>query len=144
MSVKNSFNPQVMASKHLRADTNYAWPGAEVAVMGAKGAAEIIFRGKVRSFSSPPCCSIPSLFSRHQIWLTTHLISLTASNFQDIEENTKDYVTRFANPMVAAQRGFVDDIIDPATTRKVICRDLYMLENKKVSPSQRRNSNIPL
>jgi len=98
----------VMASKHLKADTNYAWPGAEVAVMGAKGAAEIIFRGK------------------------------------DIEENTKDYVTRFANPMVAAQRGFIDDIIDPATTRKVICRDLDMLENKKVASIKRRNSNIPL
>ena len=50
----NAINPQVMASKHLKADTNYAWPGAEVAVMGAKGAAEIIFRGKVRSFLSLP------------------------------------------------------------------------------------------
>lgn len=98
----------VMASKHLRADTNYAWPGAEVAVMGAKGASEIIFRGK------------------------------------NIEENTKDYVTRFANPMVAAQRGFIDDIIDPATTRSVICRDLQMLEEKKVAPIERRNSNMPL
>ncbi len=53
-------------------------------------------------------------------------------------------MTRFANPMVAAQRGFIDNIIDPATTRKVICRDLDMLENKKVASSKRRNSNIPL
>lgn len=98
----------VMASKHLRSDTNYAWPGAEVAVMGAKGAAEIIFRGK------------------------------------DIEKNTQDYVKRFANPMVAAQRGFIDDIIEPATTRAVICRDLEMLETKKVDLIKRRNSNIPL
>ncbi len=98
----------VMASKHLRADTNYAWPGAEVAVMGAKGAAEIIFRG------------------------------------QDIEKNTKDYITRFANPMVAAQRGFIDDIIDPATTRSIICRDLEMLTTKKIPQIQRRISNIPL
>lgn len=101
-------NFTVMASKHLRSDTNYAWPGAEVAVMGAKGAAEIIFRGK------------------------------------DIEKNTQDYVKRFANPMVAAQRGFIDDIIEPATTRAVICRDLEMLETKKVDLIKRRNSNIPL
>jgi propionyl-CoA carboxylase beta chain len=98
----------VMASKHLRADANYAWPGAEVAVMGAKGAAEIIFRG------------------------------------QDIEENTKEYIRRFANPMVAAQRGFIDDIIDPATTRSIICRDLDMLSTKKIPAIQRRNSNVPL
>jgi len=98
----------VMASKHLRADANYAWPGAEVAVMGAKGAAEIIFRG------------------------------------QDIEKNTKDYIKRFANPMVAAQRGFIDDIIDPATTRSIICRDLQMLSTKKIPQIERRNSNVPL
>lgn len=98
----------VMASKHLRSDTNYAWPGAEVAVMGAKGAAEIIFRGK------------------------------------DIEKNTKDYITRFANPMVAAQRGFIDDIIDPENTRSIICRDLDMLSTKKIPQIKRRNSNIPL
>ena len=67
----------VMSSKHLRGDVNYAWPSAEVAVMGAKGAVEIIFRG------------------------------------QNVEENTKEYEDRFANPMVAAQRGFVDDIITP-------------------------------
>merc|ERR1719223_2528470 len=71
----------VMSSKHLKGDSNYAWPGAEVAVMGAKGAVEIIFKG------------------------------------QDVEQKTVEYTDRFANPMVAAQRGFVDDIIDPATTR---------------------------
>lgn len=98
----------VMASKHLRSDTNYAWPGAEVAVMGAKGAAEIIFRG------------------------------------QDIVENTLYYNKRFANPMVAAQRGFIDDIIEPETTRAVICRDLEMLRTKKIPQIKRRNSNIPL
>ena len=98
----------VMASKHLRSDFNYAWPGAEVAVMGAKGAAEIIFRGK------------------------------------DIEKNTLEYTERFANPMVAAQRGFIDDIIEPATTRQVICRDLEILRKKKVPTIEKRNSNIPL
>lgn len=98
----------VMASKHLRSDFNYAWPGAEVAVMGAKGAAEIIFRGK------------------------------------DIEKNTLEYTERFANPMVAAQRGFIDDIIEPTTTRKVICRDLEILKGKTVATIEKRNSNIPL
>ena len=98
----------VMASKHLRGDSNYAWPGAEVAVMGAKGACEIIFRGK------------------------------------DIEKNTAEYTARFANPMVAAQRGFIDDIIDPELTRKVICNDLRVLKNKKLDNIPRRHSNIPL
>jgi len=97
-----------MASKHLRADSNYAWPSAEVAVMGAKGAVEIIFRG------------------------------------QDIEKHTLEYTERFANPMVAAQRGFIDDIIEPAATRKVICRDLQILRKKKMQTRPRKHSNIPL
>ena len=98
----------VMASKHLRSDANYAWPGAEVAVMGAKGAAEIIFRGK------------------------------------GIEKNTKDYTERFANPMVAAEWGFIDDIIEPSMTRAVICRDLELLQNKQMPTIDRKISNIPL
>jgi len=98
----------VMASKHLKSDANYAWPGAEVAVMGAKGASEIIFRGK------------------------------------DIEKNTKEYTERFANPMVAAERGFIDDIIDPSMTRAVICRDLELLQNKQMPQINRKISNIPL
>ena len=98
----------VMASKHLRADANYAWPGAEVAVMGAKGAVEIIFRGK------------------------------------DVERRTVEYMERFANPMVAAQRGFVDDIIEPADTRRIICEDLRVLRNKKMPVREKKHSNIPL
>ncbi len=98
----------VMASKHLRSDANYAWPGAEVAVMGAKGASEIIFRGK------------------------------------DIEKNTKEYTERFANPMVAAERGFIDDIIEPSMTRAVICRDLELFRNKQMPQINRKISNIPL
>lgn len=98
----------VMASKHLRGDANYAWPGAELAVMGAKGAVEIIFRGK------------------------------------NVEENTAEYTKRFANPMVGAQRGFIDDIIEPETTRKIICSDLQILRNKKLDNIPRRHSNIPL
>eukprot|EP01039_Chlorochromonas_danica_P000931 gene931-1013_t len=98
----------VMSSKHLRGDYNYAWPGAEIAVMGAKGAVEIIFRGK------------------------------------DIEEKTLEYTDRFANPMVAAQRGFLDDVLDPAQTRLRICEDLEVLRKKKVNRPWRKHGNIPL
>jgi len=98
----------VMASKHLRSDTNYAFPNAEIAVMGAKGAVEIIFRGK------------------------------------DIEKHTDEYSRRFANPMLAAERGFIDDIIDPVDTRRILCRDLRMLRNKKIQTPFRKHSNIPL
>ncbi|DAZ97935.1 TPA: hypothetical protein N0F65_006360, partial [Lagenidium giganteum] len=98
----------VMSSKHLRGDINYAWPSAEIAVMGAKGAVEIIFRG------------------------------------QNVEENTADYERKFANPMVAAQRGFVDDIIEPTTTRLRICEDLDVLETKKLSNPWKKHGNIPL
>jgi len=98
----------VMASKHLRGDANYAWPGAEIAVMGAKGAVEIIFRGK------------------------------------DVEKNTAEYTARFANPLVAAQRGYIDDVIEPSTTRSVICDDLRLLRSKKMDTIPRKHSNIPL
>lgn len=98
----------VMSSKHLRGDANYAWPGAEIAVMGAKGAVEIIFRGR------------------------------------DVEKNAAEYADRFANPMVAAQRGYIDDIIEPRDTRRVICDDLRLLRTKKVGTLPRKHSNIPL
>jgi len=98
----------VMSSKHLRGDTNYAWPGAEVAVMGAKGAVEILYGG------------------------------------QGIEKHTAEYTERFANPMVSAQRGFIDDIIDPQETRKLICDDLRVLRTKKLDNFPRKHSNIPL
>jgi len=99
----------VMASKHLRADVNYAWPGAEIAVMGAKGAVEILYHGH-----------------------------------DDIEERTAEYTSRFANPLVAAQRGFVDDIIDPQDTRRLICNDLRILRTKKMPEISKKHSNIPL
>lgn len=98
----------VMSSKHLKGDYNYAWPGAEVAVMGAKGAVEIIFKG------------------------------------QDIDAKTLEYTERFQNPMVAAQRGFVDDILDPATTRQRLCEDLTVLETKDVKQPWRKHDCIPL
>jgi propionyl-CoA carboxylase beta chain len=98
----------VMSSKHLNGDYNYAWPGAEIAVMGAKGAVEIIFKGK------------------------------------DVEEKTTEYTDRFANPMVAAERGFVDDVLDPAVTRQRLCEDLELLQGKKTVRPWRKHGNIPL
>ncbi|KAK1893478.1 Propionyl-CoA carboxylase beta chain mitochondrial [Dissostichus eleginoides] len=99
----------VMSSKHLRGDMNYAWPTAEVAVMGAKGAVQIIFRGK-----------------------------------ENQAEAEAEYVEKFANPFPAAVRGFVDDIIEPATTRKKICRDLEVLASKKQINPWKKHANIPL
>ena len=98
----------VMSSKHLRADVNYAWPSAEVAVMGAKGAVEIIFRGK------------------------------------SVEEETLSYEDKFSNPLVAAQRGFVDAIIEPRETRTRLCEDLALLRDKKATRPWRKHGNIPL
>merc|ERR1712142_897388 len=98
----------VMSSKHLRGDLNYCWPTAEVAVMGAKGAVSIIFRGK------------------------------------DVAAAEADYVRKFANPMPAAVRGFVDDIIEPATTRKRLCDDLDLLASKKLDNPWKKHGNIPL
>jgi len=98
----------VMSSKHLRGDVNYAWPSAEIAVMGAKGAVEIIFRGK------------------------------------DVEANTLEYESKFANPLVAAQRGFVDAVITPSETRRRICEDLAVLDGKRTERAWRKHGNIPL
>jgi len=98
----------VMSSKHLKGDTNYAWPTAEVAVMGAKGAVSIIFRGK------------------------------------GSEEQEAEYVDKFGNPFPAAVRGYVDDIIQPDTTRKRICEDLELLSSKKVEKISRKHANMPL
>ena len=97
-----------MSSKHLKGDYNYAWPSAEIAVMGAKGAVEIIFRGK------------------------------------DVDQRTFEYTDRFANPLIAAQRGFIDDIIDPTLTRQIICDNLEVLENKNIVKPWRKHGNIPL
>jgi propionyl-CoA carboxylase beta chain len=98
----------VMASKHLRADANYAWPSAEVAVMGAKGAVEILYGGK------------------------------------DVEKHSNEYAERFANPMVGAQRGFIDGVIEPKDTRRLICNDLRILRTKSLPNIPRKHSNIPL
>ena len=127
-----------MASKHLKGDANYAWPGAEIAVMGAKGAVEIIFRGQVSYLKELNFCN-------HGIFHPSYTpIALKNVSYQDVEKNTAEYRDRFANPMVAAQRGFIDDVIEPRHTRRIICDDLRLLRNKKMHTIPRKHSNIPL
>ena len=103
----------VMASKHLRGDVNYAWPTAEIAVMGPKGAVEIIFRGD-------------------------------RGDEAKIAARTEEYREKFANPFVAARRGYIDDVIMPHGTRRRICRALAMLKNKTVENPWKKHDNIPL
>ena len=107
----------VMSSKHLRADVNLVWPSAEIAVMGAEGAVNIIYR---------------ELLSK-------------ADNPQETRRALMDeYKDRFTNPYVAASRGFVDDVIDPAETRPQLIRALGMLQNKRDTLPAKKHGNIPL
>ena len=103
----------VMSSKHLRGDVNYAWPTAEIAVMGSKGAAEIIYRSELGDAAK-------------------------------IQARIKDYEARFANPFVAAERGFLDEVIMPNSTRKRIARALNMLRHKELQNPWKKHDNIPL
>jgi propionyl-CoA carboxylase beta chain len=103
----------VMSSKHLRGDVNFAWPTAEIAVMGAKGAVEIIFRADI-------------------------------GDADKIAARTKEYQDRFANPYVAASRGYIDDVIMPRNTRKRIIRALRRLKTKQISNPYKKHDNIPL
>ena len=103
----------VMASKHLRGDLNYAWPTAEIAVMGAKGAVEIIFRADM-------------------------------GDPEKIAQRTKEYEDRFANPFVAAQRGYIDEVIYPHSTRRRIALGLRKLRNKQLDNPWKKHDNIPL
>jgi len=103
----------VMASKHLRGDVSFAWPTAEIAVMGPKGAVEIIFRADIGDAPA-------------------------------IEARTADYKERFANPFVAARRGFVDDVIMPHGTRRRVARSLDWLATKELSNPWKKHGNIPL
>ncbi len=103
----------VMSSKHLRGDVNYAWPTAEIAVMGPKGAVEIIFRDE-------------------------------KDDPEKIARREREYRERFANPFVAARRGFVDDIVMPHGTRRRIVQSLRWLRRKRVDNPWKKHSNIPL
>ena len=103
----------VMASKHIGADVNYAWPSAQIAVMGAKGAVEIIFR---QDMNDP----------------------------DKIAQRTKEYEQRFLSPFVAAERGFIDEVIQPFGTRKRVARALAMLKTKMVEQPWKKHDNLPL
>jgi propionyl-CoA carboxylase beta chain len=103
----------VMASKHIGADINYAWPTAEIAVMGAKGAVEIIHRAEMGAADR-------------------------------IAERTREYEDRFANPFVAAERGFIDEVIMPHSSRKRIARAFAALKGKAVQPPRKKHDTIPL
>ena len=107
----------VMGSKHIRTDVNLAWPSAEIAVMGAEGAVNIVYRRELASAADP-----------------------VAARRQKVEE----FQERFANPFVAAEHGFVDDIIEPRETRPRVIRALAMLENKVDSMPRKKHGNIPL
>lgn len=107
----------VMNSKHIGADMNYAWPTAEIAVMGAKGAAEIIFKKEISEAENP-----------EQKW----------------KEKEAEYAELFANPYSAAQRGYVDEVIIPSKTREKLIRAFAMLENKVDNMPRKKHSNMPL
>ena len=103
----------VMSSKHLRGDMNYAWPTAEIAVMGAKGAVEILYRAEL-------------------------------GDPEKIAARTQEYETRFANPFVAAEKGFIDEVIRPRNTRRRITRAFAALRDKKLDNPWKKHGNIPL
>jgi propionyl-CoA carboxylase beta chain len=102
-----------MASKHIRADINYAWPSAEIAVMGAKGATEILYRSEL-------------------------------ADREKIAGRTAEYEARFANPFVAAERGFIDDVIMPHGTRRRVIRAFETLRGKRVYGPVKKHGNVPL
>jgi len=103
----------VMSSKHIRADVNYAWPTAQIAVMGAKGAAEILYRSEL-------------------------------GDPDKIARRTKEYEDRFANPFIAAQRGFIDEVIMPHSTRRRVAKAFELLKGKQVNAPAKKHDNIPL
>ncbi|MHA7057521.1 acyl-CoA carboxylase subunit beta [Aquimarina sp. M1] len=107
----------VMNSKHIGADLNFAWPTAEIAVMGAKGASEIIFRKEIKAADDPKA---------------------------KLAEKETEYAAMFANPYRAAQRGFIDEVILPENTRRKLIKGFKMLENKKIERPKRKHGNIPL
>jgi len=107
----------VMNSKHVRGDINLAWPSAEIAVMGAKGAVEIIFKDEIKKAKDKK---------------------------KALDEKVKEFTEKFANPYLAAERGFIDDIIEPKDTRKNLIKYYELIENKVDSNPSKKHGNIPL
>jgi propionyl-CoA carboxylase beta chain len=107
----------VMNSKHIGADYNFAWPTAEIAVMGAKGASEIIFKNEIAKAENPS---------------------------EKLKEKELEYQEKFANPYRAASRGFIDEVIEPRETRRKLIKAFAVLEHKKVTTPIKKHGNIPL
>jgi propionyl-CoA carboxylase beta chain len=107
----------VMNSKHIRGDVNLAWPSAEIAVMGAKGASEIIFKKQ---------------------------LDVAEDRQSLLDEKINEFNNKFLNPYIAAERGFIDDIIEPKDTRKKLITYLELIENKVDFNPRRKHGNIPL
>jgi propionyl-CoA carboxylase beta chain len=106
-----------MNSKHIRGDVNLAWPQAEIAVMGPKGAVEVLFRKEIQAADDPAAAT---------------------------EARIAEYRDKFANPYIAAARGYVDDVIDPRESRPRLISALDMLRDKRDSNPPRKHGNIPL
>src|SRR5262249_11173310 len=109
----------VMASKHLRTDANFAWPTAEIAVMGPEGAVNIVYK---RELETAPDADRESLR----------------------QEKITEFRDRFANPAIAAERGYIDAIIEPSTTRSRVITSLHALANKRDTNPKKKHGNIPL
>ena len=106
-----------MSSKHIRGDVNLAWPSAEIAVMGPKGAAEIIFKKEISNAEDPEAM---------------------------LAQKEKEYREKFANPFMAAELGYIDEVIEPRFTRLRIIQALHMLQNKVDANPAKKHGNIPL
>ena len=107
----------VMNSKHIRGDFNYAWPSAEIAVMGPKGAVEIIFKKEIESSENPE---------------------------RELELKLNEYIEKFANPYIAAERGFLDDVIEPKSTKRALINAFELLKDKVDLNPRKKHNNIPL
>ena len=110
----------VMSCKQLRGDINYAWPSAEIAVMGADGAVEVLYSKEIRAESDPE------------------------KQKEVIEAKKKEYNDLFANPYVAARYGYIDDVIEPRNTRFRVIRALQQLQTKKLCNPPKKHDNLPL
>ncbi|KAF0205433.1 MAG: propionyl-CoA carboxylase beta chain [bacterium] len=106
-----------MCSKHIRADLNFAWPTAEIAVMGADGAVNILYRQQISQAQDATVAR---------------------------DEKIKEYKDKFASPYIAAENGYIDEIIEPACTRQKLIRGLKLLENKRDTNPPKKHGNIPL
>ena len=107
----------VMGSKHIRTDINFAWPSAEIAVMGSQGAVDILYRREIAEASDKDAAR---------------------------RARVNEFEEKFANPYVAAERGFIDEVIEPAQTRPKLIRALMLLENKRDQNPRKKHGNIPL